>query len=407
MFVEEVRPRIVKNSQGEKSIEIELKTYKGKFRASSPSGKSRGKHEVVQYNPSGGINSSFRMLNAFCKKLKHKNFMIKTFDDLKLIVQEVKKFEGRFGRFGGNVTYVIEAVFLKAAAKDNSKELWKFIFDSLDYNIIKGKKKRVKIPRPVGNCIGGGKHATEIKGKKPDFQEFLLIPNEKTFSKAITQNLRAYEYAKWLLKSRKKDDENAWMTDKTNEEVLLVLKNVGVKFGVRIGIDAAASSFYNKGYYLYKNKKLIRDKIDQADYMGRLIKKFGLFYVEDPMQEEDFGGFIEIMSSVKKGKTLIVGDDLTVTNLKRVRRAVGSKGINAMIIKPNQIGSLMDVKKVMECCKKNKIVTIFSHRAGETLDDTLADLVVGFQGDFIKSGIIGRERLIKLRRVVEIERGLG
>jgi enolase len=411
MFIKEVRPRIIKNSRGEKSIEIELRTYKGKFRASAPSGKSRGKHEINEYHLRGGINFSFKMLVAFCRKLKHKNFIIKNLGDLKLIVKEIKKFEKQHGGFGGNVTYAFEAVFLKAASRDMGKELWKFIFDSLDYNESQGKKNKVNIPMPVGNCIGGGKHSREIKGKKPDFQEFLLIPNTKTFSQAITKNIRAYEYAKKLLKTRKINDENAWMTDKTNEEILFILKKIKSKFGVRIGIDAAASSFYKNGYYNYKNKKLIRDKIDQADYIERLIEKFGLFYIEDPINEEDFGGFVSIRNTLKrkkKGKknVLIVGDDLTVTSLRRVRRAVSSKGINAMIIKPNQVGSLLEVKKVMEFCKKNKIASVFSHRSGETMDYTLADLVVGFQGNFIKSGIMGKGRLIKLRRVMEIEKSL-
>tara|TARA_Y100000034_G_scaffold124318_1_gene172317 strand:+ start:556 stop:1782 length:1227 start_codon:yes stop_codon:yes gene_type:complete len=407
MFVKEVKPRIIKNSRGEKSIEIELKTYKGKFKVSAPSGKSRGKHEVAQYHSRGGISFSFKILNAFCKKLKHKNFMIKKFDDLKLIIKEIKKFESRAGRFGGNANYALEAVFLKAAAKDVGKELWRFIFDSLDYNFHDAKKKKVQMPMPVGNCIGGGKHSKLIRGKKPDFQEFLLISHAKTFSKAITKNMRAYEYVRKLLKTRRVNDENAWMTDKTNEDILFILKKLTQRYRVKIGLDVAASSFYKNGYYHYKNKSLIRDKVDQADYIEKLIEKFKLFYVEDPMQEEDFGGFVEIRNSIKKKKdTLIVGDDLTTTSLKRVRRAISSKGINALIVKPNQIGSLLEVKKVMEFCKKNNLVTIFSHRSGETMDDTLADLVVGFQGDFIKSGIVGRERLIKLRRVLEIEKSL-
>ena len=414
MFVKEVRPRIIKNSRGERSIEIELKTYEGKFKASAPGGKSRGKHEIAQYHSRGGINFSLKMLNTFCKKLKHQNFKIKNIDDLKIFVTEMKKFESRAGRFGGNVTYALEAVFLKAAAKDIGKDLWEFIFDSLDYNYHQDKKKKPKMPMPVGNCIGGGKHSKLIRGKKPDFQEFLLISHAKTFSKAITKNIRAYEYVRKLLKTRRVNDENAWMTDKTNEDVLFILKKLRERYRVKIGLDIAASSFYKNGYYHYKNKSLIRDKVDQADYIEQLINKFKLFYVEDPVQEEDFGGFVEIRNSLSpkgvppKGAkdVLIVGDDLTVTSLKRVRRAVSSKAINAVIVKPNQVGSLLEVKRVMEFCKKNNITTIFSHRSGETIDNTLADLVVGFQGDFIKSGIMGRERLVKLKRVKEIEESL-
>ena len=135
------------------------------------------------------------------------------------------------------------------------------------------------------------------------------------------------------------------------------------------------------------------------------MKKFGIFYVEDGMHENDFGGFKEVLNNVSK-KTLIVGDDLTTTNLKRVRRAVGGKTINAMIIKPNQIGSILEVKKVVELCKRNDVKMIFSHRSGETMDDILADYCVGFGGQFIKCGIFGRERLIKLKRIMDIERTL-
>jgi len=287
--------------------------------------------------------------------------------------------------------------------------LWEFINDDVNRGL------RPKMPMPVGNCIGGGLHSKLVNGKKPDFQEFLLIPKEKTFSRAVTVNLRAYEYARKLLRVRKRNDENAWMTGMTNEEVLEILKSVGKKFGTRIGLDIAASSFYDGGYYLYKNKDLIRDKVDQADYIERLVKKFGIFYVEDGMQEGDFSGFKEVLNSVagsgqlvagRTPKILIVGDDLTTTNLRLTRRAVEGKAINAMIVKPNQIGSILEVKRVVEFCKRNGIVMIFSHRSGETMDDILADYCVGFGGQFIKCGIYGRERLIKLKRVMDIEKGL-
>jgi enolase len=401
MFVKGVIPSLVKNSRGKKTIQIQLETYEGRFIVSAPSGKSKGKSEVISYN-SKGIGHSLKMLKVFCPKLKHQNFLIKKIDDLKQLVSLMKKFEARYGKFGGNVSYAMESVFLKAAAADNGKELWEFINDDVNDGL------KPKMPMPVGNCIGGGLHSKTIKGKRPDFQEFLLIPKEKTFSRAVTVNLRAYEEAKHLLKSRKRNDENAWMTDKTNEEVLEILKAVAKKHKMRIGLDVAASSFYERGYYKYKNKELIRDKVDQADYIEKLIKKFGIFYVEDGMQEEDFSGFKEILNATGKNKTksIIVGDDLTTTNMRLVRRAVSSGAMNAMIVKPNQIGSMIEVNHVVQFCKKHEITMIFSHRSGETMDDTLADYCVGFGGQFMKAGIYGRERLIKLKRVIEIERKL-
>jgi len=402
MFVKEVVPSYVKNSRGERSVQIEVFTYEGRFKASAPSGKSKGKAEVISYN-SKGIERSMKMLRGFCRGLKNMNFLIKKVGDIKQLVEFMRRFEARFGRFGGNVYYAMEAAFLKAAAADNGKELWEFINDDVNDGL------KPKMPMPVGNCIGGGLHSKKIKGKRPDFQEFLLIPREKTFSRAVTVNLRAYEYARKLLKARGRNDENAWMTDKTNEDVLDILRTVARKYRLRIGLDVAASSFYEGGYYRYKNKELIRDKVDQSDYMEKLIKKFGIFYVEDGMHEDDFSGFKEVLNSVKdikKSKTLIVGDDLTTTNLKRVHRAVRGGAINAMIIKPNQIGSIVEVKKVVDLCKRNGIVMIFSHRSGETMDDTLADYCVGFGGQFMKAGIYGRERLIKMKRVMEIEKKL-
>jgi enolase len=138
--------------------------------------------------------------------------------------------------------------------------------------------------------------------------------------------------------------------------------------------------------------------------MRRLIERYNLVYVEDPLDEEDFSGFKELMAKIKNKDTMIVGDDLTTTNIHRTERAFRAGAINAMIIKPNQIGSLIEVKKVVEFCKKNKIKTIFSHRSGETMDYILADLAFGFQADYIKTGIYGRERLIKLKRLIDIEK---
>lgn len=408
MFIRKVTPTLILNSRKERTIRIDLETFGGRFSSSAPSGKSKGKNEVASYNGEG-INKSLILLNYFCKFLKHKNFLIKMIDDLEQLTSLVRKFEEKYGKLGGNVTYVLESVFLKAAAADTRREVWQLINDEMNNGL------KPKIPMPVGNCVGGGLHSKKIKNKRPDFQEFLLIPDEKSFSRAVTLNLRAYYLAEKLVNAKKprrysfgnvkRNDENALMTYKSNEEVLGILKRIAKEFNLRIGIDAAASTFYEGGYYKYKNKELIRDKVDQADYIERLVKKFGIFYVEDAMQEEDFSGFKEIMNVVGD-ETLIVGDDLTTTNLKYVRRAVQGNAINAIIIKPNQIGSILEVKRVVEFCKKNNIKTIFSHRSGETMDDILGDYCVGFGGDFIKTGIYGRERLIKLKRIIDIEKSL-
>lgn len=401
MFIKEVVPSYVKNSRGRRSIQIKLVTYEGRFKASAPSGKSTGKSEVACYNERG-IEHSMRMLKIFCKRIQNKNFIIKKVDDIKQLTELMQKFEKHYGKFGGNVYFAMEGAFLKAAAADTGRELWQLINDDVN----SGKKP--KMPMPVGNCIGGGLHSNKIKNRRPDFQEFLLIPKEKTYSRAITINLRAYEYARKLLKAKSKNDEHAWMTPKTNEDVLEILSKVAKRYKLRIGLDIASSAFFKKGYYEYKNKKLTRDKVDQSDYMAQITKRFGIFYLEDPMDEDDFGGFKEVLNATSKNraKTLIVGDDLTTTNPERVARAIRGKAMNAMIIKVNQIGSILEVKKVVELCKKNRITMIFSHRSGETMDNTLADYCVGFGGQFMKAGISGKERLIKMKRIMDIEKSL-
>ena len=129
-----------------------------------------------------------------------------------------------------------------------------------------------------------------------------------------------------------------------------------------------------------------------------------LFYVEDPFEENDFESFSKLLKRFPN--RLIVGDDLTVTNPERLKKAISMKSVNALIVKPNQIGSLIEVKNVCELARKNNIKTIFSHRSGETTENILADLAFGFQADFIKTGITGKEREAKIRRLIEIEKNL-
>ena len=180
-----------------------------------------------------------------------------------------------------------------------------------------------------------------------------------------------------------------------------VKENMIEEFGckVHIGIDVAASSFYKNGNYIYKNGR--KNVKEQIEYMKKLSDKF--YYLEDPLEENDFKGFSEIL---KKSKGLIVGDDLTVTNLERLEIAIKNKSINAIIIKPNQVGSLIEVKKIISFCKKNNIKMIFSHRSGETSESIISDLAFGFQTDFVKFGALGKGRDEKLQRLAEIEKSL-
>jgi enolase len=143
---------------------------------------------------------------------------------------------------------------------------------------------------------------------------------------------------------------------------------------------------------------------EQQFYIENLIKNFPLLYIEDPFSEEDFDNFSKLLE--KTNNRLIVGDDLTVTSTKRLKKAIEKNSINAIIIKPNQCGSLMEVERVVEMCKKNNIKMVFSHRSGETEENILADIAFGFGADYFKCGITGKEREAKLKRLIEIEKKL-
>lgn len=386
MIIEEVKAKIIKDSRGDKTVEVSIKTNVGKFNASAPNGKSKGKHEAKSYKKT--IEKDIESLGKLSDYFSSEH--LEKFDDLRRIEDIVG------GHIGANTLFALESAALKGMSKEQGKEIWE---------IVNSKAKNV--PRLVGNCIGGGLHSEFVNGKRPDFQEFLLIPNEGGSEKNFEKNLEAKKNAGEILKEKdkkfsgKKNDENAWMTSLNEKEVLDVLKEVKVP----MGLDVASSGFYKRKKYHYKNPPLDRTPDEQLMYLSNLIKNFNLIYIEDPFGEEDFETHAKLLKLVHKN-CLIVGDDLTVTNYKRLEKAIEEKSINALIMKPNQNGSLIDVKRVSELAKKKGIKMIFSHRSGETKESILADLAFGFEADFIKCGITGPEREIKIKRLVEIEKGL-
>jgi len=385
MIIKEVRAKSVKDSRGEKTIQVIVKTSKGKFRTSAPAGKSKGKFEAKSYAKS--LEEDIKIVNN----------LDLSFVDFSKFLDLVKVENIVGGKLGANSLFALEACLLKALARERKKELWQ---------IIGGRKGKI---RSVGNSVGGGLHSKGIGNKKPDFQEFLFIANGKNFKECVKVNHTAYKLVRKLLKARRRNDEGAWETELTNEGVLMVMDNVrsvlnerGLK--VDLGFDVAASSFFDGKYYCYKNPSRNISKSEQINYIAYLIKQFNLLYVEDGLNENDFSGF----SILKKkcGDCLIVGDDLIVTNPLRLKKAIEMKSINAIIVKPNQIGSLLKFREVVELAHERGIKCIISHRSGETTDNTIADLGVGFGCEFIKTGIYGKVRTSKLKRIIYIEKNI-
>jgi len=382
MKIEEVHANIVLDSRGEETIAIDV----NHCRTIAPSGKSKGRYENPAYKKDA--EGDFEFIN----KITLKSFgEFDSFEDLEKIEKKFKK------SIGANTLFALEASILKALAKSKRIELWQLLNSAAKV-----------FPRIISNTIGGGAH--NDSKIKPDFQEFLVTCNKNPILSGVI-NQKAHDNAGVILKNLsanplKKNDENAWMTDEDNEAVLEIMKNVEddvfdeTGTHIDVGLDCAASQFYKNGGYNYTNRKATRGKNQQIEYISTLAKKYNLFYIEDPLDEEDFEGFAEL---VKRCNCLIVGDDLTVTNFKRTEKAIKMEAITGIIIKPNQTGSLLEVKKIIDLCQKFGIKTIMSHRSGESVDDTIADLAFAWQCDFIKTPVVGKERFAKIDRLMKIE----
>jgi len=385
-----VDARVILDSRKEKTIEVSCKNDLGIFSASAPSGKSKGKFEKPAYINS--VEQDIETIKNFSEKISE--LKMDKFADLLRLEDLIK------GKIGANSLYALEISLLKAIAPEQGKELWQVI-----------NEKASLFPKPLGNCIGGGLHS---KGKKPDFQEFLVMPRAGKFADNVFLMNKAWKIAGEILDSRNAksglNDENAWQTSLSNEEVMQIMDNLRFNLEeeseekIGVGVDMASSTFYVKAgkFYHFENMAQLLQKDEQIAYLSRLIENFNIDYVEDPLQEDDFLGFNEL--NIRNKECLVCGDDLIVSQVERLKEAIKNKSVNCIIVKPNQSGSLIETVKLVNLARKNKIKTVFSHRSGETLDYALADLAFALQTDFIKTGIKGREREIKLNRMIQIER---
>ncbi len=383
VMIKGVSGKAILDSRKDKTILVTIKTDVGTFSASSPTGKSTGKYEKKCYKKN--LDGDIKALKGHSDYFSEEH--LDSFDDLRRVEDIIAD------SVGANTLFAFEGAVLKAMAKEKKKEVWQLI-----------NPDAKNMPRLLGNCVGGGKHSTT--DRKPDFQEFILIPNLKSVEKSYEKNKNAKKQVEKLLEKKdakftgKRTDESAWMTSLNEKEVLEVLKETGLD----LRVDIAASGFYKRKKYLYQNPMLKRTPEEQMGYLTNLIKNFNIYFNEDPFEEEDFESFAKLLA--KFPDSLIVGDDLIVTNYKRLKKAVEKKSVNAIIVKPNQCGSLLEVKRVCKLAKENNIKLAFSHRSGETDETILADLAFGFGADFFKCGIEGDVREGKILRLIEIERGL-
>lgn len=399
--IEDVRVRKILDSRGNPTVEVDIITWNGFGRAAAPSGASTGSREVVSF-PEGGVSQVITDV----EDLISSELIGMAAEDIEDIDEVLKEIDGtdNLSAIGGNTTVAVSMAAAKAAAMSYNLPLYNF----LGGNFIK------EIPYPLGNMMNGGAHAGS---NAPDIQEFLVVPiGANDMAEAVFANVEIHKRLKELITKKDpnftggKGDEGGWIPNITNDQALEIqaqaCEEVGDELGfiIKPGLDMASSEFWNseEGKYVYGQDGIKRDIGDQVDYVKDLIDTYHMFYVEDPFDERDFEGFAELTAKVAK-KCHICGDDLFVTNSELLAYGIEEKAANAIIIKPNQIGTLTDTYETVKLAKENDIMPIVSHRSGETCDETIAHLAVAFGAPMIKTGAIGGERIAKLNELIRIE----
>ena len=403
-IIEDVQVRKILDSRGNPTIEVDVITWNGSGRAAAPSGASTGSREVVSF-PEGGVDIVVREM----EDLIASELIGMDARDITTIDEVLKEIDGtdNLAAIGGNTTVAISMAAAKAAAASYNMPLYKYIGG----NLIN------ELPYPLGNMMNGGAHAGV---NAPDIQEFLVVPvGASNVVEGIFANASIHKKLKELIQTNDsnftggKGDEGGWVPNITNDSALEIqaqaCEEVGDELGIEIrpSLDMAASELWNadEQKYVYAQDGVKRDTGDQIDFVKDIIDTYKMFYVEDPFDESDFEGFAQLTKKVKD-KCLICGDDLFVTNKDLLAKGIEMKAANAIIIKPNQIGSLSQTYATVKLAKENDIVPVVSHRSGETTDETIAHLAVGFSAPMIKTGAIGGERIAKLNELIRIEEEL-
>jgi len=402
--IEDIIARRVFDSRGEETIEVDVVTTSSFGRASAPSGKSRGKAEVVYY-PQGGVEQAIKKVEEVISP----ELIGLNVDCQEEIDKALHEIDGTrdFRIIGGNTTFSISLASVEAAANSYGLLLFHYL----------GGYVAHEMPYPLGNVISGGKHG---KGKIPDLQEFLVLPyGAESFLEAADANAKIHRRTGEVLKKRDRlfgggrSDEGAWIANIGNLDALDALAEAceevanEVGFECGLGLDVAASTMWNarKKTYIYQREAKRRDSGEQLEFIRNLAQKYHLVYVEDPFHEEDFRSFSELAKKVKN--CLICGDDLFVTNAERLSRGIKLQSANAIIIKVNQVGTLTDAWETIEMAKGAGYVPVMSHRSGSTCDWHIAHLAVAFRCPVIKTGVVEGARIAKINELIRIEEFLG
>jgi len=398
MKILNVNLRIILDSRGKDTLEAELKNGNFSAKASVPAGKSTGKHEAFVLEPKKALEKFEEIKNLILEK---------DFENQEAFDNFLIQLDGTENKsnLGGNLILSLSLAFARLKAKSDNLELFEYI------SKLQNLKPKIKNLKPIFNVINGGAHATN-KQSQLDFQEFQVIPEVEDFSLAFSMGKIFYrKLGDYLIEKFGKDnvvlgDEAGYSAPfQSSEEALDILAEVIAKYKhpLRIGLDVAASQFFKGDYYLIGGKKYSAEEL--KGYYLKLIETYNILSIEDPFSEESFDDFAKLAQDLARShsKTLIITDDLTATNFERLKKAINEKSGNAILIKPNQIGTLTETLKTIRLAYENNWQTIVSHRSGETVDDFIVDLAVGVNAWGLKSGAPAKpERLAKYERLLAI-----
>jgi enolase len=403
-IIKKVYGREIIDSRGNPTVEAEVYTEKSFGRASVPSGASTGTHEAIELRDGNKRFKGKGVLNS-CKNINEiigPSIIGMDVRNQKEIDEIMIKIDGtdNKSKLGSNSILAVSLAIAKAAA--NTMELPLFMYLNKDSSIL---------PVPLMNIINGGKHA----GGKLAIQEFMIVPAKfNSFKEALRAGCEIYMELRNYLKNKygvfaiNIGDEGGFVPPISNtlealEAIEYSIRELGYSNEVFLALDAAATNFYNGKEYVIDGRNLSSEEL--LEYYLELISKYPIILIEDPFHEEDFYSFSEI---TKKSKIEIVGDDIFVTNIKRLKKGIENKAANSIIIKVNQIGTLTETINVVKFALENNYGIIVSHRSGETEDNYIADLAVAFGGGKIKTGAPARgERISKYNQLLRIEELLG
>ncbi len=409
--IEKIWARQILDSRGNPTVEVDLHLRSGIMgRAAVPSGASTGKYEAIelrdgeksQYLGKGVLNAVRNINTLISKALIGQNVL-----EQEKIDQDLINLDGTENKsvLGANSILGVSMAAAHAASKFNNIPLYKYLGDE-DSSLM---------PMPMMNIINGGSHADN----SVDIQEFMIMPfGAESFSDALQMGTEVFHHLKNVLKKKglatSVGDEGGFAPNlKSNEEALEVIEEAVNQAGLQSGkdiffaLDVAASELFKDGKYNLSSESKSLSSKEMVNYLESLVNNYPIISIEDGLDESDWDGW-SLLTEKLGTNVQIVGDDLTVTNISRLKRAIKEKSMNSILIKLNQIGTVSETLQTIKMAKKSGFGAIISHRSGETEDTTIADLSVAMGMGQIKTGSASRtDRVCKYNQLLRIEEEIG